>query len=50
MSELPLLLHFRISHYNEKVRWALDLKDRHVAPDLRLLVWNIYLPPPYPTE
>jgi glutathione S-transferase len=22
----PLLLHFRISHYNEKVRWALDHK------------------------
>jgi glutathione S-transferase len=26
MTELPLLLHFRISNYNEKVRWALDLK------------------------
>lgn len=27
MSEaLPLLLHFRVSHYNEKVRWALDYK------------------------
>ncbi len=27
---LPLLLHFRVSHYNEKVRWALDLKGwRH---------------------
>lgn len=23
----PLLLHFRISHYNEKVRWALDFKS-----------------------
>jgi glutathione S-transferase len=120
MTELPLLLHFRISHYNEKVRWALDLKrvphrretlipgfhvprvraltgqnqvpvlvlgdeahfgsnrilrlleqrypepalyprdpveleralaleslfDRHVAPDLRLLVWDIYLRQP----
>jgi glutathione S-transferase len=120
MSELPLLLHFRISHYNEKVRWALDFKgiphrretlipgfhiprvraltgqnqvpvlelggeahlgsnhilrlleqrypepaiypqneaelaralaleslfDRHVAPDLRLLVWSIYLREP----
>jgi glutathione S-transferase len=22
----PCLLHFRVSHYNEKVRWALDLK------------------------
>ena len=22
----PRLLHFRVSHYNEKVRWALDFK------------------------
>ena len=22
----PHLLHFRLSHYNEKVRWALDFK------------------------
>jgi glutathione S-transferase len=26
MSSLPTLLHFRVSHYNEKVRWALDYK------------------------
>ena len=26
MAELPHLLHFRVSHFNEKVRWALDLK------------------------
>ena len=26
MSEPPHLLHFRVSHYNEKVRWALDFK------------------------
>lgn len=26
MVEPPLLLHFRVSHYNEKVRWALDHK------------------------
>jgi glutathione S-transferase len=26
MSTLPTLWHFRISHYNEKVRWALDWK------------------------
>ncbi len=24
--DLPVLLHFRFSHYNEKVRWALDYK------------------------
>jgi glutathione S-transferase len=27
MPDLPLLWHFPISHYNEKVRWALDLKQ-----------------------
>lgn len=26
MPGLPRLLHFRVSHYNEKVRWALDYK------------------------
>jgi glutathione S-transferase len=26
MSELPVLWHIRVSHYNEKVRWALDRK------------------------
>jgi glutathione S-transferase len=26
MTAPPLLLHFRISHYNEKIRWALDHK------------------------
>lgn len=26
MTELPTLWHFRLSHYNEKVRWALDWK------------------------
>jgi len=26
MAEPPRLLHFRVSHYNEKVRWALDHK------------------------
>ncbi len=26
MSELPVLWHFPVSHYNEKVRWALDWK------------------------
>jgi glutathione S-transferase len=26
MSELPTLWHFRISHFNEKVRWGLDWK------------------------
>lgn len=27
MTELPTLWHFRLSHYNEKVRWALDWKQ-----------------------
>jgi glutathione S-transferase len=27
MLEPPLLLHFRVSHFNEKVRWALDYKQ-----------------------
>jgi len=26
MSDLPTLWHFRVSHYNEKARWALDWK------------------------
>lgn len=26
MSDTPHVLHFRVSHYNEKVRWALDFK------------------------
>jgi glutathione S-transferase len=26
MADSPRLLHFRVSHYNEKVRWALDFK------------------------
>jgi glutathione S-transferase len=41
-ADLPRLLHFRVSHYNEKVRWALDFKDwphRRTAltPGLHLL-------------
>jgi glutathione S-transferase len=33
--ELPTLYHFRISHYNEKVGWALDFKRRpHVRKAL----------------
>jgi Glutathione S-transferase, N-terminal domain len=46
----PCLLHFRVSHYNEKVRWALDHKRwPHVrralvpglhVPRVRLLTWQ----------
>lgn len=42
MVELPRLLHFRISHYNEKVRWALDLK--HVAHVREALVPGFHVP------
>lgn len=27
MTDTPHVLHFRVSHYNEKVRWALDFKE-----------------------
>ena len=42
MSELPVLWHIEISHYNEKVRWALDHKGvehvrRAVTPGLQAL-------------
>lgn len=34
--EPPRLLHFRISHFNEKVRWGLDFKGiAHVREALR---------------
>ncbi|MBK7579143.1 MAG: glutathione S-transferase [Myxococcales bacterium] len=36
------LLHFRVSHYNEKVRWALDLKG--VAHTREALVPGLHIP------
>ncbi len=39
---LPHLLHFRVSHYNEKVRWALDFKG--VAHTRESLVPGFHLP------
>ncbi len=41
-SEVPHLLHFRVSHYNEKVRWALDHKGwphtrRALVPGFHIL-------------
>ena len=39
--KLPLLWHFPISHYNEKVRWALDWK--HI-PHRRVVLSASYLP------
>jgi len=40
----PVLWHFPISHYNEKVRWALDWKHiphvrRTLGPDYLPRVW-----------
>ncbi|MDQ3933688.1 MAG: glutathione S-transferase N-terminal domain-containing protein [Actinomycetota bacterium] len=35
MSELPVLWHLKVSHYNEKARWALDYKG---VPHLRRAV------------
>jgi glutathione S-transferase len=43
MAEPPRLLHFRVSHYNEKVRWALDFKG---WPHLRqAFVPGFHIPP-----
>jgi glutathione S-transferase len=39
---LPELLHFRVSHYNEKVRWTLDLKK--VAHTRRTLLPGFHIP------
>lgn len=45
MSDLPTLWHFRVSHYNEKARWALDWKRlshrrRAVLPGPHLpIIW-----------
>lgn len=47
MSDLPTLWHFRVSHYNEKARWALDWKRlphrRHAVlpgPHLPVIWWH----------
>lgn len=42
MSDIPTVWHFRVSHYNEKVRWALDYKcwphrRRALVPGFHLL-------------
>jgi glutathione S-transferase len=42
MTRPPHLLHFRVSHYNEKVRWALDLKG--VAHTREALVPGLHIP------
>lgn len=42
MAAAPHLLHFRVSHYNEKVRWALDLKG--VAHTREALVPGLHIP------
>ena len=45
--EMPLLLQFTFSHYNEKARWALDFKRvPHVrrslipGPHSRVVTWS----------
>lgn len=47
MTELPTLWHFRVSHYNEKARWALDWKRlphrRHAVlpgPHVPVIWWH----------
>ncbi len=47
--DVPELLHFRVSHYNEKVRWALDHKRwphrrRALVPGFHLLRARSRLP------
>jgi glutathione S-transferase len=42
--DTPLLWHIPLSHYSEKVRWALDYKGiahrrRVLGPDYLILVW-----------
>ena len=43
--ETPLLWHIPLSHYNEKVRWALDYKGiahrrRVLGPDYLIRAWR----------
>ncbi len=45
MNDVPELLHFRVSHYNEKARWALDYKgiehERRAPPSNYLIqIWR----------
>ncbi len=37
----PRLLHFRVSHYNEKVRWALDHKSWPHVREAQIAGWHI---------
>ena len=43
--DIPLLWHIPLSHYSEKVRWALDYKGiahrrRVLGPDYLIRVWR----------
>ncbi len=43
--DIPLLWHIRLSHYGEKVRWALDYKGiahrrRVLGPDYMIRAWR----------
>lgn len=38
---VPRLLHFRVSHYNEKVRWALDHKGWPHVREAQIAGWHI---------
>ena len=43
--DIPVLWHIPLSHYNEKVRWALDYKGiahrrRVLGPDYLIRVWR----------
>ena len=43
----PVLYHIQISHYNEKVRWALDYKRvphvRRAPPPMMHTVWALVM-------
>jgi glutathione S-transferase len=45
MAKTPVLYHLEISHYNEKVRWALDYKgiphERRAPPPMMHTVWAL---------
>jgi glutathione S-transferase len=38
---IPKLLHFRVSHYNEKIRWALDFKKWPHRRETQIPGWHI---------
>jgi len=41
MRSVPVLWHFPVSHFNEKIRWALDFKG---IPHVRKALFFDYLP------